>query len=255
MQVNDLISKGARMLMWSLIISLVGGAVSMAAMAAIMFSSVAAIPATGVTPPVTSQFISSLSSAMAASAVAAAVFGAVMLVLQWIGWSRLRDADRYRYGIGRTGLVLLIVGFVLVMVAEAVMLTAMMPVLASYLSSGMPPYLTSPYGLAGMMGYAVAVGGITIIGSVLAVAGTVMTWIGLWRLDVDHGTGLLRASIIIEIVAIAITSLVVVAQMILLATVVLAFISYILMIVGLHRVSDRAHAIPPQTPPSLVHGS
>jgi len=234
------VSGGARALMWSMILELVGGVVGIvgAAAAALAFT----LPAACV-PPCPAQHPptppAALQYAMLAFLVILVAFGVASLALQWIGWSRLRDADRHRYGIGRTGLVLVIVGFVIALAAFAVLYSALFPIVAGYASSGVPPI--PPTGALGSaLGPVAAAAGLLLLGAALALAGSIAVWVGLWRLDEDHGSGAVRAAIILEIVAVAVAALSFISYAAALVASALAFISYVLMILGLHGISVRA---------------
>ncbi|MGC8696735.1 MAG: DUF973 family protein [Conexivisphaera sp.] len=240
---RELVSSGARALLWSMLVGLIGGVIALMAGAAL---AVGTYLSAGLgssyfgQQPIPPDLLSHIYPALAAIVGISAVVGVVVLVLQWIGWSRLRDADRFRYGIGRTGIVLLTIGFVLLVATYAVALVTIFPSLMEYMGSAptYPPY----YGSAGMLAGALAASGLMLIGALLALVGQVMIWIGLWRLDEDYGSGLIRASIIIELITVAVAFVTFVSADIAFAAIALDVVSYILMIVGLRAVSIRARA-------------
>ena len=234
-------SGGAKALMWSMIVGLVGGVVGIVGGAAVtlaIMSPVACVPPCPAQHPPTLS-ATALQYAVLAFLAIVAAFGAASLALQWIGWSRLRDADRHRYGIGRTGLVLVIVGFVMVLAASAVLYSALLPMVAGYASPEMPS-VPPPGALESALGSGAAAGGLLLLGAALVVAGYIAVWVGLWRLDEDHGNGTVRAAIILEIVAAAVAALSSISYAAVLVASALAFISYVLMILGLHGISVRA---------------
>jgi MFS family permease len=239
-----------------MILELVGGVVGIVGAAAVTFAIVS--PAACV-PPCPAQHPPPILSAaapqyaMLAFLVILVAFGVASLALQWIGWSRLRDADRHRYGIGRTGLVLVIVGFVIALAASAVLYSALFPIAAGYASSGVPPI--PPTGALGSaLGPVAAAAGLLLLGAALALAGSIAVWVGLWRLDEDHGSGAVRAAIILEIVAVAVAALSFISYAAALVASALAFISYVLMILGLHGISVRAAPRGPGREPPAASG-
>jgi len=213
--------------MWSMIVELVGGVVGIVGGAAVTLaitSPVACVPPCPAQhPPPTLSAAALQYAVLAFLAIVAA-----SLALQWIGWSRLRDADRHRYGIGRTGLVLVIVGFVMMLAASAVLYSALFPMIAGYGA------------LESALGSGAAAGGLLLLGAALTVAGSIAVWVGLWRLDEDHGNGTVRAAIFLEIVAVAVAALSSISYAAVLVASALALISYVLMILGLHGISVRA---------------
>jgi len=259
---NEVVSGGARALMWSMIAGIVGGIVEMIAIIAVGASAYLSMgPGTlypggaGIPPGMTSIIY----SMMAVSLGVGIATGVATIALQWIGWSKLRDADRFRYGVGRTGLILLIVGFVLAVSAYAVILAFVAPALITYLNSigsSVAPTYPPSYGPLGSMGNVaglLAAAGIAVVGAVLALVGEVMIWIGLWRLDEDYGTGLVRASIILEILSVVVTLMDSISALVMFAAMAMAFVSYVLIIVGLHGISMRAREMaargaPPAAP-------
>jgi hypothetical protein len=241
-QEEHFVSGGAKALMWSMIVELVGGVVGIVGGAAVTFaimSPVACVPPCPAQHPPPTLSAAALQYAVLAFLAIVAAFGAASLALQWIGWSRLRDADRHRYGIGRTGLVLVIVGFVMVLAASAVLYSALLPMVAGYASPEMPS-VPPPGALESALGSGAAAGGLLLLGAALAVAGSIAVWVGLWRLDEDHGNGTVRAAIFLEIVAVAVAVLSSISYAAALVASALAFISYVLMILGLHGISVRA---------------
>ncbi|MGC8970441.1 MAG: hypothetical protein ACP5LG_07835, partial [Conexivisphaera sp.] len=161
---GELVSSGARALLWSMLVGLIGGVIALMAGAAL---AVGTYLSAGLgssyfgQQPIPPDLLSHIYPALAAVGISAVV-GVVVLVLQWIGWSRLRDADRFRYGIGRTGIVLLTIGIVLLVAAYAVALVTIFPSLMEYMGSAptYPPY----YGSAGMLAGALAASGLMLIG-------------------------------------------------------------------------------------------
>ncbi|BBE42162.1 DUF973 family protein [Conexivisphaera calida] len=256
---NEVVSSGARALMWSMIAGIVGGIVEMIAIIAVGASAYLSIGpgalysgGTGIPPGMTSMIYSMLAVSLGVGIAT----GVATIALQWIGWSRLRDADRFRYGVGRTGLILLIVGFVLVVVADVVILAFVAPALISYINSigsSVAPTYPPSYGALGSIGNVaglLAAAGIAVVGAVLALVGEVMIWIGLWRLDEDYGTGLVRASIILEILAVVVALMSSISALVVFAAMAMAFVSYILIIVGLHGISVRAREMAARGAPS-----
>jgi hypothetical protein len=167
----ELVSGGARMLMWSFLLPLVGTAAS-APFILWIWSQIPYLMIYGGHGP-----LWTLGGAMAATDLISLAFAAASLALQWIGWSRLRDADRHRYGIGRTGLVLEVIGLILV-------IAVFIPISVAISAAGPQPWAL---GLAGA--------GAVALGGILELAGFIMVLVGLWRLDEDHGVGYIKASI------------------------------------------------------------
>jgi hypothetical protein len=228
-----------------MILGLVGGVVGIVGAAAVTLAftlPVACVPPCPAQHPPTPS--AAPQYAMLAFLAIIVAFGAASLALQWIGWSRLRDADRHRYGIGRTGLVLVIVGFVIALAAFAVLYSALLSIAVGYASSGVPPVPPTGALVASALGPVAAAVGLLLLGAALALAGSIAVWVGLWRLDEDHGNGAVRAAIILEIVAVAVAALSSISYAAALVASALALISYVLMILGLHGISVRAAPAP-----------
>ena len=186
------------MLMWSMIVELAGGIAVVIAMGAVGATITMAIPPGYLTPGAPPRAVlPALYSALEMSLAITVVIAVASLALQWAGWSRLRNADRLRYGIGRTGVVLLVIGFALAIAADAAIIVLFLPAIVSYLNSfyQAAPALPQPSAISGF----VAAAGIALVGAIFAIVGEVMIWIGLWRPDEAYGAGRVRDSIVLEV--------------------------------------------------------
>ncbi len=240
--------------MWSMVVELVGAVAELVVLAGVAVSLLPSTPSlySGAPPGIGSpyQAIQSLMPGLLRAYLVmigvGAAFGAVSLALQILGWSRLRLADRPRYGVGRTGALLMLAGFVLSMALYAVMAVEVMPLLPYLASGSLPPQAVGP----GIAATAVAAAALGMVGALLAIIGLVMTWIGLWRLDEDYGGWMIRASIILEIITVVAVVAAAAASpagagaaLGVLVGFLLGFISYVLALVGLHQVAERSRSL------------
>lgn len=253
-----LVSRGTRMLMWSMIVAVIGSIVSGAVLIYMILRGLASYFLPGSIGTTTSvlnttylnsttyivnstvttvpsnigRIISSISGALYVVIGIAVVFGVAELALQWIGWSSLRAADS-RYSIGRTGVALIAAGAALSLAS----LAAILEVLPGLLSS----ISQAPGAAVSVLPVIAGAGILSFAGAVLAIAGVVMLYVGLWRLGSAYNNWLIKASIILVIAEVVGSALVgALDPVALFALSFLGIASAVMMIVGLHEVSVAA---------------
>lgn len=265
---GELVSRGARMLMWSMIVAIVGSIASGAVMVYMVVRNMIPYFLQGTMGTTTTSYINttylnstsymlnstsitvpgnvgrvilSITGVLYAAIAVATVFGMAELALQWIGWSSLRVADS-RYSIGRTGVALSIAGVVLGVASLAAILDVLQS-LTSSLSS------QAPGAVAPELPIIAGAGLLSFIGGALAIAGMVMVYIGLWRLASAYSSSMIKASIVLVVVMV-LASLVlgVLYPLATFAISLLGIASTVLLIVGLHQVSVSARQGSAQAP-------
>ncbi|MCL4344560.1 MAG: DUF973 family protein [Nitrososphaerota archaeon] len=240
-----LISKGARMLMWSMLVAVIGSVVSGIVLVYMLLiklipylsfssnyyiNSTSYLNTTSTLPPSTvPTLISGIAGVLYIVIGIAVVFGVVELVFQWMGWSSLKTADS-RYAIGRRGLILVVVGAVFALVS----FMALLPELTSAVLQGSSA-------LTSVLPLIAGIGILSFVGAILIIVGVIMLYIGLWRLGSSYNNRMIKVSIILVIVDVVLSAIFgVLLPAVTSVASLLGIASTILLIIGLHRVSAAA---------------